>query len=176
MLPGAAIARQPIRLRWLIVSAAYGEDQAATPALGSVFVGRDRFHQGHELPLDGLILDLAVGAQEPQAEGTIEKQQAFHFASLAVAVVEEGDGHIERRCNLLKTGGAHAIDAFLVFLNLLETYAQLFAKLGLRDLLFHAPQPDSFAKLNIWLAGTALLHLLGYRFIHTVSTVLRLDR
>jgi hypothetical protein len=59
-------------------------------------------------------------------------------------------------------------------LNLLETYAQLFAKLGLRDLLFHAPQPDSFAKLNIWLAGTALLHLLGYRFIHTVSTVLRL--
>jgi hypothetical protein len=33
-----------------------------------VFVGRDRFHQRHELALYGLILDLAVGPQQSQAE------------------------------------------------------------------------------------------------------------
>ena len=35
----------------------------------SVFVCRNRFHQGDELTLDRLILDLAVGAKQAEAEG-----------------------------------------------------------------------------------------------------------
>ena len=30
-----------------------------------LFVGSDRFHQGHELALHGLVLDFAVGSQKP---------------------------------------------------------------------------------------------------------------
>src|SRR3954451_15802889 len=89
----------------------------------SVFVRCDRFHQGHQLTLDRLVLDLAVGAQQAQAESTIEEQQALDFACLAVAVVEEGDGHIECRGDLLKTSCADAVDALLVLLNLLEADA-----------------------------------------------------
>ena len=125
-----------------------------------VFVRGDRFHQGHQLTLYGLILDLAVGPQQPQAERAVEKQQAFDLARLAVAVVEECDGHIERGGDLLKTGGADAVDALLVFLNLLEADAKLVAELRLRDPLLDAPQPDSLSQFNVGFAGTALLHLL----------------
>jgi hypothetical protein len=38
-----------------------------------VLVGGDRFHQGDELALDRLILDLAVGAQQPEAECAVQK-------------------------------------------------------------------------------------------------------
>src|ERR1700733_7082755 len=61
-----------------------------------IFVRSDRFHQGHQLPLNGLVLDLAVGPQQPEAERAVEKQQAFDLARLAVAVVEKRDGDIER--------------------------------------------------------------------------------
>jgi hypothetical protein len=70
-----------------------------------VFVGGDRFHQGHQLTLYGLILDLAVGPQQSQAERAVQKQQAFDLPRLAVAVVEECDGYIERGGDLLETGG-----------------------------------------------------------------------
>jgi hypothetical protein len=56
------------------------------------FVGRDRFHQRDELTLHRLVLDLAVGAQQAEAEGRIEEQQALDFARLVVAVIEEGTG------------------------------------------------------------------------------------
>ena len=144
------------------------------PILFLVFVRGDRFHQGHQLTLNGLILDLAVSTQQPQAECAVEKQQALDLTGLAVAVVKEGDGHIERGRDLLKTGGYHAVDALLVFLNLLETDAELLAEFRLLNLLLHSPQSDSFSKLNVRLAGTALLHLLCYRFVHTGFTVLRL--
>jgi hypothetical protein len=125
---------------------------------GLVFVRGDRFHQGHQLALDGLILDLAVGTQQSQAERAIEKQQAFDFTRLAVTVVEECHGHIERGGDLLKTGGADAVDALLVFLHLLEADAELIAELCLRDMLFDPPQPDPLAQFNVGLAGTALFH------------------
>ena len=100
----------------------------------------DRFHQGHQLTLNGLVLDLAVGPQQPEAECAVEEQQAFDLPRLAVAVVEEGDGNIERGGDGLKTGGADPVDALLLFLHLLEADAQFVAELGLRDLLLHAPQ------------------------------------
>src|SRR5258708_5676265 len=125
-----------------------------------VFVRGDRFHQGHQLTLHGLILDLAVGPQQSQAERAIEKQQAFDLARLAVAVVEECDGYIQRGGDLLETGGADAIDALLIFLHLLKADAELVAELRLRDSLLHAPQPDSLPQFNVGFAGTALLHSL----------------
>src|SRR5882724_8296284 len=98
----------------------------------------DRFQQGHHLTLHGLILDLAIGPQQSQAERAIEKQQAFDLPRLAVAVVEERDGYVEGSGDLLKTGGADAVDALLIFLNLLEADAQFVAKLRLRDFLLNA--------------------------------------
>jgi hypothetical protein len=82
--------------------------------------------------LYGLILDLAVGPQQSQAERTVEKQQAFDLPRLAVAVIEECDGNIERSSDLLETSGTDAVDALLVFLNLLEADAKLVAELRSR--------------------------------------------
>ena len=112
------------------------------------------------MTLHGLILDLAIGPQQPQAEGAVEKQQALDLARLAVAVVEEGDGHIQRGGDLLKPSGTDAVDALLVFLNLLKADPKLVAKFRLRDFLLDAPQPNSLSKLDVGLAGTALLHPL----------------
>src|SRR5579872_4805815 len=120
------------------------------------FVRGDRFHQGHKLTLYGLVLDLAVGPQQPQAERAVEEQQAFNLTRLAVAVVEECDGHIERGRDLLETGGADAVDALLIFLNLLEADAELVAKCRLRDPLLNAPQTNSLSQFDVRLAGTAL--------------------
>src|SRR5579883_2637073 len=97
----------------------------------SALVGGDRFHQGNKLALYRLILDLAVGAQQPQGERAVEKQQAFHLARLAVAIVKESDGHIERHCDLLETSGSNPVHALLVLLDLLKTDAELLAKLSL---------------------------------------------
>src|SRR5690349_23687800 len=106
----------------------------AGPSTGSALVGRDRFHQRDELTLHRLVLDLAVGAQQAEAESRVQEQEAFDFASLVVAVIEEGHGHIERGGDLLKPSRADTIDALLVFLDLLEADAELLAQLGLRDL------------------------------------------
>src|SRR6478735_8979515 len=124
------------------------------------FVRGDRFHQGHQLTLYRLILDLAVGPQQPQAERAVEKQQAFDLPRLAVAVIEECDGNIERSGDLLGTSCTDAVDALLVFLHLLDADAKLVAELRLRDSLFDAPQPNSLSQFNVGFAGTALLHLL----------------
>src|SRR4029077_2087118 len=50
----------------------------------------------------------------PEAEGAVEEEEAFDFARLAVAVVEERDGHVERGGDLLKTSSADAVHALLV--------------------------------------------------------------
>src|SRR3979490_646480 len=110
-----------------------------------VFVRGNRFHQGDQLALHGLILNLAVSPQQPQAECAVEEQQAFDFPRLAVAVVEKCDGYIERGRDLLKAGRTDAVDAFLVFLNLLEADAKFVAKLSLRDFLLHAPSATLFS-------------------------------
>src|ERR1700760_3085235 len=133
-------------------------------------VGGDRFHQGDELTLHRLILDLAVGAEQPQAERAVQEQQALDLARLVVAVVEEGDGNIERGCDRLQAGSTDAVDALLVFLDLLKTHAKLVTEFGLRDLLLDTPQPDPFAKLNVGFTGTALLHPLSRCFGHYVSS------
>src|SRR5215475_12680086 len=89
------------------------------------FVRGDRFHQGNELTLHRLILDLAVGAQQPEAERAVEKQQTLHFSRLAVPVIEKCDGYIESGCDLRQARCADAVDALLVFLDLLEADAEL---------------------------------------------------
>src|SRR5205085_6732378 len=92
--------------------------RAKTLSNRSILVRGDRFHQGHQLTLYGLVLDLAVGAQQPQAERAVEEQQALDLPRLAVAVVEERDRHIERSGDRLKTSCANTVDALLVLLNL----------------------------------------------------------
>src|ERR1700716_4004065 len=124
------------------------------------FVRGDRFHQRHQLTLYGLILDLAIGPQQSQAERAVEKQQAFDFPRLAVAVVEERDGHVEGSGDLLKAGRTDAVDALLIFLNLLEADAKFVAELRLRDFLLNAPQPNPLAQFNVGFSGTSLLHFL----------------
>src|SRR5205814_3461608 len=104
--------------------------------------------------------DLAVGSQQSQAERAVEEQQALDLTRLAVAVVEEGDGNVERGGDLLKTSSADAIDALLILLHLLEADAEFVAELRLRVFLFYTPQANTLAQLNVRLAGTALLHLL----------------
>src|SRR6185437_5624908 len=96
-----------------------------------ILVRCDRFHQRHQLTLDGLILDLAVGPQQPEAERAVEEQQAFDFPRLAVAVVKERDGHVERGCDLLEASGTDPVDALLVFLDLLKADAQLVTEFSL---------------------------------------------
>jgi hypothetical protein len=51
-----------------------------------------RFHQGDQLTLDGLVLDLGVGPKQTQAKRAVQEQQAFDFPSLAVAIVENVTG------------------------------------------------------------------------------------
>src|ERR1700737_2246784 len=137
--PACGLARQYVASGpACVVSAALASQDGKTrPRL--VFVRGDRFHQRHQLTLYGLILDLAVGPQQSQAERAVEKQQAFDFPRLAVAVVEECDGYIQRSGDLLKAGGADAVDALFVFLNLLEADAKFVAELRLRDMLLDAP-------------------------------------
>ena len=48
----------------------------------SVLVRGDRLHQGHQLTLHRLVLDLAVSAQEPEAEGAVEEEEAFNSRAL----------------------------------------------------------------------------------------------
>jgi len=107
------------------------------------------------------------------AGSAIEKQQAFDLPRLAVAVVEERDGYVEGSGDLLKTGGADAVDALLIFLNLLEADAQFVAKLRLRDFLLNAAQPNPLSQLNVGFAGAPLLHFLCCCLFHTAFTVLR---
>src|SRR5947207_4498491 len=133
--------------------------RAKTPRHRSVFVGGDRFHQGHQLTLYGLVLDLAVGTQQPQAERAVQEEQALDFARLAVAVVEERHRHVERGSDLLKTSSADAVDALLVLLDLLEADAELVAELRLGDFLFHTPQANPLAQFDIGFTGAALFHL-----------------
>jgi hypothetical protein len=139
------------------------------------FVRGDRFHQGHQLALHGLILDLAIRPQQPETECAVEKQQAFDLPRLAIAIVEECDGNIERSRNLLKTGGPDAVDALLVFLNLLEAHPELVAELRLRDLLLNASQPNPLSQFNVGLSCTPLLHLLCCCF-HSAFTVLSVEK
>src|SRR5215813_3781153 len=124
-------------------------------------VGCDRLHQGDELTLHRLVLDLAPGPKQSHAERAVQEQEALDLARLVVAVVEEGHGNVERTRDLLQTRSADAIDALLVFLDLLKAHTKLVAELSLRDLLLDTPQPDPLAKLNVGLAGTALLHPLS---------------
>ena len=86
-----------------------------------------------------LVLDLAVSSQQPQTERAVEEQQALDLPRLAVAVVEERDGHVERGGDLLKAGGPDPVDALFVFLNLLEADTKLVPELRLRDPLLDAP-------------------------------------
>src|ERR1700724_731288 len=146
-----------------------GEWRRGPPARRLFLVGGDRFHQGDELTLHRLVLDRAVGAEQPQAERAVKEQAALDLARLVVAIVEKGDGNVERGRDRLQARSADAIDALLVLLDLLEAHAKLVAELGLRDLLLDTPQPDSFAKLNVGLAGTALLHPLSRCLSHYVS-------
>src|ERR1700737_4847366 len=118
----------------------------------------NRFHQSHHLALHGLALDAGIGPQQPQAERAVEKQQAFDLPGLAVAVVEESYRHIEGCGNLLQAGRSDAVDAFLVFLNLLKAHSKLFAEIGLRDSLFDAPQTDLLSHLDVRFSGAPLLH------------------
>src|SRR5580698_2064274 len=104
-----------------------------------VLVRSDRFHQRHQLTLHGLILDLAVGPQQPEAERAVEEQQAFDFPRLAIAVVEERDGHVERGCDLLETSSTDPVDALLVLLDLLEADTQLVTEFSLRNPLLDTP-------------------------------------
>src|ERR1700687_3643099 len=135
-LRGNTLPADPLALVDRVRGAAGQGDKTRTRL---VFVRGDRFHQRHQLTLYGLILDLAVGPQQSQAERAVKKQQAFDFPRLAVAVVEECDGYIQRSGDLLQTGGADAVDAFLIFLNLLEADAKFVAELRLRDMLLDAP-------------------------------------
>ena len=155
MWPGAAIvAGRPLAL----IDRLRGAAKQVRERL--CFVRGNRFHQGHQLTLHGLILDLAIGPQQSQAERAIEKQQALDLARLAIAVIEKCDGYVERGGDLLETGGADAVNALLIFLNLLKADAELVAELRLRDSLLDAPQPDPLPQFNVGFAGTALLHSL----------------
>ena len=102
--------------------------------------------------------------QEYFADGMVEEiitaLSRFKWLRLAVAVVEERDGHIERSGDRLKTSCADTVDALLVLLNLLEADAEFVSELCLRDFLFHTPQANALAQFNVGFAGTALLHLL----------------
>jgi hypothetical protein len=52
-----------------------------TPHEPLVFVRGNRFHQGHQLTLDGLILDLGVGPQQPKAPAL---RDFIFFAALVI--------------------------------------------------------------------------------------------
>src|SRR4051794_2359052 len=88
-----------------------------------------RFHQRHHLALYGLAFDSAISAQQPQAECAVEEQEALDLPALVVAVVEERHRHVERVGDLLQPGGADAVDALLVFLDLLKAHTQLLAEI-----------------------------------------------
>jgi hypothetical protein len=179
---GCALAPRPLRRLWprtreSTLRAETKKKDAAWFALGAPTAARvqvgfrllvratgNSFHQRHHLVPYGLIPDLAIGPQQPEAERAVEKQQALDFLGFTVAIVEERHGHIERRRNLLQAGCADAIDAFLVFLNLLEAYSQPRAEIRLRDPLFDAPQTDLPPHLNFGFSRTARFHFR--RFVH----------
>ena len=83
-------------------------------------------------------------------------QQAVDLTLLAIGlfagfhiVVKKRHGYIERGGDLLQPACANAVDAFLVFLHLLEADAERLSKFILRYFLLDATQPDAFAKFNV---------------------------
>ncbi len=135
----------------------------------------DAFDQRNQLPLDGLILDLGIGAKQPEAKRAIEEQQAFDLSGFAVAIVEERDRHIECGRSLLQSMCTNPVEPLLVLLNLLEADAQFFGEFGLRDFQLDPPKTDAPAEFDVgfpcgpWLGDSRRLHF--FRHLITVLSI-----
>ena len=68
---------------------------------------------------------------------------------LGHVVEEEGDGHVEHAGKVEQAGGADAVDAALILLDLLEGQAERFAKLLLGHAQQGAAQPDAGADMGV---------------------------
>ena len=69
------------------------------------------------------------------------------------------DRHLQKACNLLEPTRADAIDALLVFLNLLEGDAEVVAKLLLALALHHSARVHAIADMNVNRIGVRVLQL-----------------
>jgi len=76
------------------------------------------------------------------------------------AFIKEIHGNIENARHLEQAAGADAIDAFLVFLDLLEGQAQEIAQPLLAHADQHAPDTHTVADLHIYWIGLLLWHAL----------------
>ena len=138
-------------------------------------LSRDAFDQGHQLPLDSLILDLGIGAKQPEAERAIEEEQAFDFSGFAVSIVKERDRQIERGRSLLQSMGTNPVKPLLVLLNLLKADAQFFGEFRLRDSQLDPPKTDAPAEFDVgfpcgpWLRDKRRLHF--FRHLITVLSI-----
>jgi hypothetical protein len=96
-----------------------------------LFAGCYTFDQRHKLALYRWAFHGRIGAQKSQAERAIDKQQAIDFTRLAVSIKEKCHGDIECGGDLLQKSSASPVNAFLVFLDLLESDTEFWGKLGL---------------------------------------------
>jgi hypothetical protein len=150
-----------------------------TPGPGQAaesFVGCDAFYQRNKLALHCLVFHRGIGPQQPQAESAIHKQQALDLAlaiarafSQTVIVKEKRHRDIKRRGDLLQARRANPVDAFLVFLHLLEGDAELVGKPQLRDINLNPAQPNALAEFNVVLAARPWIFEAAVRFLFAVA-------
>ena len=94
-------------------------------SIGSALVGRDRFHQRHELALDRLVLDLAVSFQQVQKYekgvnrvGAARLQQIASALDVPVTFFYDGDNKAREVESLLFLDSAFS-------LRLLRAYSKI---------------------------------------------------
>jgi hypothetical protein len=126
----------------------------------------DALDQPHELVTHGLIVERGERSAHSQIDW-IGNQGLQFLAGLAdrVAVcLEIRYALVERSGDLLEPNRANPIDAFFIFLDLLERDAQLIAKFGLAHSGRDPPGADLFTELNVRGAGRTWRQFLGNHF------------
>ena len=143
------------------------EEKAAAQGLRRFcffFLGKTLHQVEHALAHLG-VLDLHECQRELQtlAAGYEFEHWRRHFriaesGRIAHAFIKEIHRHIEDARHFVKAAGADAIDAFLVFLDLLKGEAEQIAQLFLTHSNQHAPDAHAIADLNVDGIGLLLWH------------------
>jgi hypothetical protein len=70
---------------------------------------------------------------------------------------------------LLQARSANPVNAFLLFLHLLEAYAEFVGKVRLRNIKLDPAQPNALPKFMVVLAGWPLIFEAAVRFLFAVA-------
>src|SRR2546430_14746655 len=120
----------------ILATAPAGLRRLAPAGLAAARSG-DLFRQIDERAADLRIIDFRIGADQTGGARSLQKAQprigtVGRWRGAHVAAEEKRDGNTEDVRDARQASGAHAVDAFFVFLHLLKGDAEIVCKLGLR--------------------------------------------